>query len=115
MQFRGLTYTVGVELTFTSHEAEYLAACAKSHYDYKCRQAALRIGDAGASENGFIAQLVMFGDLPTVHWSVEQLDLALKVLEVRASDVETHYPLQKVLALSLALAQARAADLVVRG
>jgi hypothetical protein len=77
-------YEVRAQVTFTRKEYEFLIASAKTHYDGTCKAAGLAIGEQGAQENGFLAQLRLF---PTdkaftrVTWPFSRFDLCMKILE----------------------------------
>lgn len=91
MKFESFDYKVSAELTFA--RAEYLALIdlAKAHYDDKCREAGLVIGEHGqhgevGRVNGFLAQLRLFpscAEATTVVWTSDKVDLTLKILEMR--------------------------------
>ncbi len=74
-------YNISIQVGFTPDEAKFLVERAQRHYDATCQAAGSSYED-GARENGFIKQLVLFPRLAPF-WTTRQLDLTLKVLEVR--------------------------------
>lgn len=84
MNLEGLRYRVEAEVRFTPEEVDFLIERAKSHYDDTCRAAGMSYED-GARENGFIKQLKLFPSKAAgVTWTFRQLDLTLKILEMRS-------------------------------
>lgn len=81
MELQRLHYTVTAEVKFTDEEIDFLIGRAKTHYDWTCQAAGLSIAEGGQT-NGFIAQLKLFPTLAAV-WTFRELDLTLKVLEMR--------------------------------
>jgi hypothetical protein len=93
MKLTGMAYEVSAEVEFTKAEVALLIKHAKAHYDHACWAAGLTIGERGARENGFIAQLKMRAPrrikgepYARAVWKFRQLDTALKILEMHGND-----------------------------
>lgn len=87
MKQERLWYSVTAEVSFLEREVEFLIERAKRHYDMTCQEAGLTCDD-GASKNGFIAMLRMFGKPGDygATWTFRQFDICLKILEMRSDN-----------------------------
>jgi hypothetical protein len=99
MKFEDFRYDVKVALRFTPEEARVMGELARGHYDDTCRLAGCAIGQDGARENGYIAQLELFFADEPVTWTTRQIDLALKCLEPYA--LSRSSPVQMLLSKGL--------------